>query len=628
MFIYNKGRLEPIEFDKENLSKILYTENITVEPYKFTIYTEGDFFTEHTDSCTRKEFIGTVVVGLTDDYEGGNLVVRHRETVKYQLKKFDWCFFYGNCKHEIEEVTSGVRVCMVYKVYAEDSEAILSVATISNREKAEMIADEIAHIADTFIFECEHEYGRGTGPSQLKGSDSVLYDALERRHGEVYIEKATIGAYPEEIEAAGGENKFDEWSREDPGKWYEQCVIINDINKWEKNIIPDHIVGNGAGEAYLTYERFVIRVETENRVLLFQLDNMGTFDELSAVEFEDILPGRQGAVLGTFLDTSVPIVRTTTCYKKPIQEFLPVHRKIIDKLSEIGSNVNNAMIEIYDKRYKSMGFHSDQALDLKKYSDICIFSHYDNGIANRKLMFKRKDSGKLFEIVLKHNSVVVLPRWANEMYLHKIVLDTDKDVSGRWLGITFRESERIVDFTARPQVGCVPYLGKLVENAPFLYDEPFRMATDEERKEFYEMRSRENKDSYTYPHVPYTISESDLICPFKNPELDPHEVRTFLYTAVEQSEAEDYFWFNHTERNEEIVEKLEYEFDIIFRFAEEETYDAIKECPVLGYLDIERYYNDLVAGKAKELSHYVSEATPQNIIPYNYLDQIQNACGS
>lgn len=103
-------------------------------------------------------------------------------------------------------------------------------------------------------------------------------------------------------------------------------------------------------------------------------------------------------------------------------------------------------------------------------------------------------------------------------------------------------------------------------------------------------------------------------------DLDPHEVRTFLYTYVEYNQ--DYYWFNHTKKNEEIIEKLEYEFDILFCFAEEETFDELKECPVLGYLDIERYYNDLVAKKAKELSHYVSEATRENVIPYNYKDQI------
>ena len=75
------------------------------------------------------------------------------------------------------------------------------------------------------------------------------------------------------------------------------------------------------------------------------------YDELSkTTEFEDICKGRVGAVLVGPVDGLIPIVRTTTLYKKPAQQFLPIHYDIIQKIKstlDYPVEFNNALIEFF-----------------------------------------------------------------------------------------------------------------------------------------------------------------------------------------------------------------------------------------------------------------------------------------
>jgi len=212
-------------------------------------------------------------------------------------------------------------------------------------------------------------------------------------------------------------------------------------------------------------------------------DSKKTFNELSNITFEKITNGRQGAVLvAPTHDGLIPIVRTTTKYEDPPQLFLEQHLELIKQIG-VGS-WNNALIEIYSDTYRSMGYHSDQALDLAPDSQIAIYSHYDDGQANRILRIKDKVTGETQDILLEHQSVVMFSTETNRKYLHKIILD--KPGGNRWLGMTLRVSKT--------------HLAGL------------HLASDEEKKEFYKLRGQENKlTNFVWPEISYTLSPSDLM---------------------------------------------------------------------------------------------------------------------
>jgi len=237
------------------------------------------------------------------------------------------------------------------------------------------------------------------------------------------------------------------------------------------------------------------------------------FNLLSAsVEFEDVCKDRKGAILVDVQDDLVPIVRTTTVYVKPAQTFLPIHLELVNNIRSVsnvyGLQLNNAMIEIYDNSYRTMKFHSDQALDLTDDSYICVFSCYDSSYDNgltpdmRKLQIKQKVSGELSEIVMEHNSVIIFSTDTNKKYLHRIVpISTVKssDQSCRWLGVTLRLSKTLIRF-----VNEIPYFSTT--------SKILRLNTD--KREFMKQKGVENSNSgYDCVDIDYTISISDTMLP-------------------------------------------------------------------------------------------------------------------
>ncbi len=237
------------------------------------------------------------------------------------------------------------------------------------------------------------------------------------------------------------------------------------------------------------------------------------FAELSAsAHMEDLGKGRRGTTL-TRVDASggVPLVRTTTRYDRPAQRFRAVHERLAERVracAGIPVGFNNALIESYTDAYRKMGSHSDQALDLADGSSIALFSCYRTPEASppRKLIFESKaepeeHGGGTYEIALTHNSVVTFSVASNRRFRHRIILDAPPATDDNpWLGVTFRTSKTILHF--RDGEPYLPQGARLTA------------ADDEQRREFYTLRRRENEETaFTYPALTYTVSESDLMPP-------------------------------------------------------------------------------------------------------------------
>ena len=244
------------------------------------------------------------------------------------------------------------------------------------------------------------------------------------------------------------------------------------------------------------------------------------FEELSkSVEFEDIVKGRKGANLVDDRNglkpelVLIPIVRTTTVYNDTVQRFSSVHYDLIQQIrdkSDLDIDFNNAMIEIYDSSYRKMKYHTDQALDLAPDSYIGIFSCYSDPTKEiRTLKIQNKVTKEHSELILDQNSVVLFSVETNQQHVHKIVLETNKSnpvQDNKWLGITFRLSKTFIQFKNQNQY-IIPYF--------YQSNKILRMANQEERKEFYKHKSRENQTvGYVYPDIDYTINQSDLIQPY------------------------------------------------------------------------------------------------------------------
>ncbi|MCR6641697.1 MAG: hypothetical protein NVV82_22575 [Sporocytophaga sp.] len=100
-------------------------ENSEVIPslYKFLIYEEGDFFLPHIDSEKEPGMFGTLIIGLPSAHTGGELLIRfdgRKKCVDFSIQtndyKMPYAAFFADCEHEIKQITSGFRACIVYNL--------------------------------------------------------------------------------------------------------------------------------------------------------------------------------------------------------------------------------------------------------------------------------------------------------------------------------------------------------------------------------------------------------------------------------------------------------------------------------------------------------------------------------
>ncbi len=268
-----------------------------------------------------------------------------------------------------------------------------------------------------------------------------------------------------------------------------------------------------------------------------------SFDSLTTdIKFEHVTVGRQGAILVDLSLNQIPVVRTTTQYLEPAQEFSQSIQDLIERFrSQVtpGLRFNNVLAEVYDTKYRTMSYHCDQAMDLDNESWIGIFSSYSNPLTKslRKLVIKQKlieDINNInliekkktksksqnedldsIQITLDNHSLVLFSVATNKSYLHKIILDNIEGPDDHWLGLTFRLSKT--------------FIKHIKNNVLIVPDRILRLADDTEKKEFYKCRGMENRlIDYMYPIMDVTISPSDLMPVTHRKECKKDEVLNLI----------------------------------------------------------------------------------------------------
>jgi hypothetical protein len=180
---------------------------IRAELYKLNVYSgPSGMFKAHIDTPRSESQIGSLVVCLPSEFEGGVLSVSHqRRNVKFdwsassvadQGPAIRWAAFYSDCRHEVREVTAGHRITLTYNLYASRGSGLLAgtknsldatqlpvyqplarlfgnPAAINDLRSQGKLAISLAH---------SYPYNHGrlyrTMPAALKGADMMLYEAL------------------------------------------------------------------------------------------------------------------------------------------------------------------------------------------------------------------------------------------------------------------------------------------------------------------------------------------------------------------------------------------------------------------------------------------------------------------
>ncbi|THW48999.1 hypothetical protein D6C85_01435 [Aureobasidium pullulans] len=177
---------------------------IRAELYKLNVYSgPSGRFRAHVDTPRSETQIGSLVVCLPSEFEGGVLSVSHQgNTVQFdwsasspggQQPSIQWAAFYSDCSHEIQEVTAGHRITLTYNLYASRGSGLLAgtkhsldaihlpiyrplmnlLGSRSFMPSGGRMAIGLAH-----AYPYTHSTLHRSMPEALKGADMMLYEAL------------------------------------------------------------------------------------------------------------------------------------------------------------------------------------------------------------------------------------------------------------------------------------------------------------------------------------------------------------------------------------------------------------------------------------------------------------------
>lgn len=169
------------------------TESIDVELYKLLIYDAGGFFVPHRDTEKAEGMFATLVISLPSFHEGGALIVRHQgQEVRLDLRCTDpaeaaFAAFYADCLHEVEPVTEGKRLVLIYNLLRRGKgsrplppDHRQDVARLAERLQAWNAAiasgeEEVNKV----VYPLEHVYtSAGLSFADLKGADAARAETL------------------------------------------------------------------------------------------------------------------------------------------------------------------------------------------------------------------------------------------------------------------------------------------------------------------------------------------------------------------------------------------------------------------------------------------------------------------
>ncbi|KAK7717492.1 hypothetical protein SLS64_002984 [Diaporthe eres] len=163
----------------------LALSDLIVEPDKLLLYEKGSFSRHHKDSETKPGVIGTLVICLPSEHEGGHVHLAHagKEHVfatafgsAFNLSSLAW---YSDATHEVKEVTSGHRLDLNYSIIQKAGAG--KSAGFFAKQQAQVKARIARWPGDLskLVYFLEHKYPQASlSPTNLEQHDRAIFDVL------------------------------------------------------------------------------------------------------------------------------------------------------------------------------------------------------------------------------------------------------------------------------------------------------------------------------------------------------------------------------------------------------------------------------------------------------------------
>jgi hypothetical protein len=164
-----------------------FAGSISLKLDKLNIYGPDGLFKVHKDTPTHQSMIGTIVVCLPSEFEGGEFVIHHKnaeEVVhKWAIKSathVQFAAFYADVDHEVRRVTQGHRVTISYSVYRNIHERANDTPCPVLSKKFELAFSDpfFFHHGFKIAYPCEFMYSSSNN-RLLKGHDAIVFNTFK-----------------------------------------------------------------------------------------------------------------------------------------------------------------------------------------------------------------------------------------------------------------------------------------------------------------------------------------------------------------------------------------------------------------------------------------------------------------
>ncbi|RUS15985.1 hypothetical protein BC937DRAFT_91729 [Endogone sp. FLAS-F59071] len=210
----------------EQVRRYMMPSNVGIrdELYKLNIYGPGGHFKSHVDTPRDGGMFGSLVVCFPVEFEGGQLVVQHKQTQNTfdwssrgapQNADVQWAAFFADCEHKILPVTSGYRLTLTYNLYTMENDRNVgdSISGFSSESTAfhQTLASSIVdpHFMENggiLGFGLQHAYPIKDEPEFstkfdkiLKGTDAMIYVVAKK----LGLTVSVLPVYPYDAEESG-----------------------------------------------------------------------------------------------------------------------------------------------------------------------------------------------------------------------------------------------------------------------------------------------------------------------------------------------------------------------------------------------------------------------------------------
>jgi len=235
---------------------------VSAELHKLLLYEAGGFFVGHRDTEKAPGMFATLVIVLPSDFAGGELIIRHKSReVRLDLHRDDpaeigFAAFYADCVHEVQPVTEGNRLTLVYNLlrpgrgklpeppgYDREQARLISLLQHWSKAKdqeAEETPDKLIHILEHAYTQAELDF------AALKGIDAAVAGVLAAAAGQAQcdlhlalltVEESGIAEYADRPYRRG------RWDDEDEFEAGEMTDRLVTLSHWRSHDGPPRLSG-------------------------------------------------------------------------------------------------------------------------------------------------------------------------------------------------------------------------------------------------------------------------------------------------------------------------------------------------------------------------------------------------